>query len=177
MFFSGARVDGAFPDSGGKVGALVGIVSEKSCADECLEGAIDERRVESVAIEFIVELRRGGKICYRPAVSGSDIGDALECVTVCEPDRVGAGVELLTVDRGDRLCAARCVGAVRRRGEGIEFCGRGDRPLHVTTGRRGEGGEFQGARFSVERGSEHGIAGVIEDECPSKRQIVDAVVN
>ena len=43
----------------------------------------------------------------RPAISGSDIGDGLECVPVREPDGVGASVELVAVNRGDRLCAAR----------------------------------------------------------------------
>ena len=59
--FFGRAVDGTFSDSGGKVGAVVRVVSEKSCADKCLECAIDERRVESVAIEFIDELRGGGE--------------------------------------------------------------------------------------------------------------------
>ena len=40
-------IDGAAPDSGGKVGVFVGLPSEKSCADQRLEGAVDERRVES----------------------------------------------------------------------------------------------------------------------------------
>ena len=60
--------------------------------------------------------------------------------------------------------------------KGVEFCGRRDRPLDVSTGRRRERGEFQCAGVSVEGGPQDGVAGFVEDECTPKHQVVDAVV-
>ena len=81
----GRAVDGAAPDSGRKVDVFADVASEKSCADQCLEGAVDQDRVESIVIDVVGDLRRGGDVRCRPAVSGRDTGDGLKCVTVIEP--------------------------------------------------------------------------------------------
>ena len=110
----GSTVDGAAPDSSGKVGVFGCLASEKSCADQRLEGTVDERRMESVLIDLVGDLYRRGDVGYRPAVSGRDTGNGLECVTVSESDGSGASVELVAVNRGAGLCVTRRVGTVRR---------------------------------------------------------------
>ena len=49
-----STVDGAAPDSSGKVGVFVCFTFEKSCTDECLERTVDEHRMESVLIDSSV---------------------------------------------------------------------------------------------------------------------------
>ena len=107
-------VDGATPDSGGQVGVLVRLAFEKCCADQRLERAVDECRWNRYR-SSVDDLCRGCDVRSRPAVSGCDTGDGLECVPVVEPDGLGASVELVTIDRGDRLCAV--AGVVARSGD------------------------------------------------------------
>ena len=64
-----STVDGAAPDSSGKVGVFVCFTFEKSCTDQCLERTVDERRMESVLIDLVGDLYRRGDVGYRPAVS------------------------------------------------------------------------------------------------------------
>ena len=45
----GCTVDGAVPDPGREVRVLVLLLPEKWCAEQRLEGAVDERRMESVS--------------------------------------------------------------------------------------------------------------------------------
>ena len=52
-------VDGAMPNSSGKVGVFVCLASEKGCADQSLEGTVDEGGVESVLIDVVGDLRWG----------------------------------------------------------------------------------------------------------------------
>ena len=49
----GRTVDRAVPDPGRQVRVFVLLLSEKWCAEERLEGAVDERRMESVVAEFV----------------------------------------------------------------------------------------------------------------------------
>ena len=55
--FFGRTVYGALPDPNGKVGAFVALVPEKRRAEQCLEGAVDESRVEAVRVDLVGELR------------------------------------------------------------------------------------------------------------------------
>src|ERR1700755_384166 len=103
-------VDGAAPNSGGQVDVFVRLASENCCADQCLEGAVDERRVESVVIDVVVDRLGDGDVRCRPAVSGGDTGDGLECVAVVETHGGGAEVELVMVNGNDGLCVSGCVG-------------------------------------------------------------------
>ena len=91
---------------------------EKRCAEQCLERTVDERRMEAELVEFVGDRGRDGDVGDGPVLPGGHALDGSECVAVVEPDGSGAGVEVVTADRGDRLGAGRRVvragGAVGR---------------------------------------------------------------
>ena len=89
-----------------EVGVFVLPLSQKRCPEESLEGAVEERRMKAVLVESIGKHCRNGDLGDGPVLTGGHALDGTERVTVIESDGLGAIVEVVTADRGDRLGAS-----------------------------------------------------------------------
>ena len=99
---------------------------EKRRTEECLEGAVDERGMKPEVLEFVDDHRRNGHLGDGPVLSGGHALNRSERGAVIESDGLGAGVEIITADRGGRLSQVRRALTARGRRNGVEFRGRGD---------------------------------------------------
>src|SRR6478672_9325278 len=118
--------------------------------------------MKAVLVESIGEHWRNGDLGDGPVLTGGYALDGTERITVVESDGLGAHVEVVTADRGDRLGTIWRVVTAWCGRTNVELRGRGDRPLGFSVGRGRERGELQRAVVLVERGPQDRVAGLVE---------------